>query len=496
MGNRAQTVAATRDGKPQSAHDLAAPHLGLYQRVGSQPAGRRNVRLELLGDVRQCVADGIGHGIDGRHESLCGVGLLAHLHTISGQPGGPPEAARRGAAGSWVRRRYGHIMVFADPRLPDASAWTIDPTLAYLNHGGFGAAPAVVLEAQREWRTAMERNPAGFLVRELPDLLQAARSRVAAFLGADPEGVVFVDNATTGAQTVIAQVRLASGDEVLTTDHCYPAVLSQLERAVAAAGAHLRIAPVPLPAESSASVAAAVLSGLTARTRLVVVDHVASCSGLVFPVEQIVAHCRRQGVPVLIDGAHAAGMLPVELARLGPDFWVGNMHKWICAPKASAVLYAGPQWRAALRPLVASHGVALGYQPAFDWTGTRDPSAILAVPAALDFFDRAGWPDVRRHNNGLARRGAELVARRIGTSYPHTEGLAAAMRLVALPAPLTEPEARALETRLLAEHGVVVPVTSHGGWRWLRLSAQLYNTLADYERLANALVRVRPLTSA
>jgi isopenicillin-N epimerase len=384
-------------------------------------------------------------------------------------------------------------MVFAGPRLPDASAWAIDPDLAYLNHGGFGATPVAVLQVQREWRTAMERNPVGFLGRELPELLESVRGRVAAFLGADPEGVVFVDNATTGTQTVVSQVRLAAGDEVLTTDHCYPAALAQLHRAVAAAGAHLRIAPVRLPAESSASVADAVLSGLSARTRLVVVDHVASCSGLVFPVEQIVVQCRGQGVPVLIDGAHAPGMLPVDLAKLDADFWVGNMHKWVCAPKASAVLYAGPQWRKELRPLVASHGLTLGYQPAFDWTGTRDPTAILAVPAALEFFDRAGWPGVREHNNDLARNGADLVASRIGTSYPHVDGLAAAMRLVPLPAPLTEPDARALETRLLAEHGVVVPVTSHGGWRWLRLSAQLYNTLEDYDRLADALTSARPL---
>jgi isopenicillin-N epimerase len=485
MGNRAQTVTAAGDGQAQSAHELAAPHLGLNQRVGSQPAHRLDVRLELLGDVRQCVADSISHGAQGRQDSLRGVGLLAHVHTISGQPG---ARQWRQVTGAPAGRRYGHLMVFADLRLPDASAWAIDPDLAYLNHGGFGATPVAVLQAQRDWRTAMERNPVGFLVRELPDQLESVRSRVAAFLGADPDGVVFVDNATTGTQTVISQILLAGGDEVLTTDHCYPAALAQLRRAVAAAGAHLRIAPVPLPAQSSASVADAVLSGLSVRTRLVVIDHVASCSGLVFPVEQIVAQCHGQGVPVLVDGAHAPGMLPVDLASLGADFWVGNMHKWVCAPKASAVLHAAPQWRDELRPLVASHGLALGYQPAFDWTGTRDPTAILAVPAALDFFNQAGWPGVRQRNNDLARRGADLVARRVGTSYPHVDGLAAAMRLVPLPAPLTEAEARALEARLLDEHGVVVPVTSHGGWRWLRLSAQLYNTLEDYERLADALI--------
>jgi isopenicillin-N epimerase len=172
---------------------------------------------------------------------------------------------------------------------------------------------------------------------------------------------------------------------------------------------------------------------------------------------------------------------------------VGNLHKWVCAPKASAVLYAAPHRRAELRPLVASHGVFDGYQPAFDWTGTRDPSALLAVPAALDFFGGIGWPAVRAHNNDLARRGAELVATRLRTGpSPVGPGLAAARRLVPLPAELDEPGARALEHQLLDGHGVVAPVTCLDGWRWVRVSAQLYNTLADYERLADALTVFLP----
>ena len=374
--------------------------------------------------------------------------------------------------------------------LPDASAWTLDPGLAYLNHGGFGAAPSRVLAEQQAWRAAMERNPMGFLTRELPDLLDAVRANVAAFLGADADGLVFTDNATTGMQTVIAQAGLGPGDEVLVTDHCYPAVLAQLRRAIGMTGAELRLAEVPLPAGSRAAVADAVLARLSGRTRLVVVDHVASCSGLVFPVEEIAAECRRLGVPVLVDGAHAAGMLPVDLGRLGADFWIGNLHKWVCAPKASAALHAAPAWRDSLRPLVASHGLSGGYRPSFDWTGTRDPSAILAVPAALAFFGAAGWQAVREHNNDLARRGAELVAARVGTDYPDGDGLAAAMRLVRLPRPVEEADARELERRLLEDHRVVVPVTYHGGWQWIRLSAQLYNSPADYERLADALAQL------
>src|SRR6185437_1269925 len=218
--------------------------------------------------------------------------------------------------------------------LPDASAWALDPDLAHLNHGGFGASPIRVLAEQQAWRAAMERNPTGFLTRELPGLIDAVREQVAGFLGADADGLVFTDNATTGTQTVITQAKLAPGDEVLTTDHCYPAVLAQLRRAVEAAGAVLRIAPVPIPASSGAAVGEAVLSALSSRTRLVVIDHIASCSGLVFAVEEIAAQCRRLGVTVLVDGAHAAGMLPVDLGRLNVDVWVGNLHKWVCAPKS------------------------------------------------------------------------------------------------------------------------------------------------------------------
>jgi isopenicillin-N epimerase len=363
----------------------------------------------------------------------------------------------------------------------------MDPAVAYLNHGSFGATPRCVLAEQQALRDALERNPVEFLVDVLPELLGGVRAKVAAFLNADEDGLVFVDNATTGMQTVIAQARLAPGDEVLATDHCYPAVLAQLRHATDTTGGLLRIAPVPLPPGGRATVAEAVVSRLSPRTRLLVIDHVASCSGLVFPVEEIVAECRRRGVPVLVDGAHATGMLPVDLDRLGADFWVGNLHKWVCAPKASAVLHVAPQWRETLRPLVASHGISDGLQPSFDWTGTRDPTALLAVPEALDFFGRVGWQAVREHNNDLARRGAELVARSIGTSPPETDELAAAMRLVPLPEALTEAGARALERHLLADHRVVVPVMNHGGWRWLRLSAQLYNTMSDYERLAEAL---------
>jgi isopenicillin-N epimerase len=372
--------------------------------------------------------------------------------------------------------------------LPDASAWTLDRDLAYLNHGGFGGAPIAVQQAQQGWRDALERNPTGFLVRQLPDLIEDVRAKLAAFLGADPAGLVFTDNATTGMQTVIAQLKLAAGDEVVTTDHAYVPVLAQLRKVAATTGAKIRIAHVPMTAAGPSDVTDAIMAETSGSTKYVVVDHVASCSGMVFPVDQIVAQCRPRGIGVVIDGAHATGQLPVDLDGLGADFWVGNLHKWLCAPKASAVLYAAPKWRDGLRPLVASHRYDDGFQASFDWTGTYDPSSLLAASAALAFFEPVGWPAVWEHNNDLARRGAELVAGRIGTAVPGAEGLTGAMRLIQLPQALGEFDAREIERGLADEYKVVVPLTYLGGWQWVRVSAQLYNTIDDYERLAAALV--------
>jgi isopenicillin-N epimerase len=209
----------------------------------------------------------------------------------------------------------------------------------------------------------------------------------------------------------------------------------------------------------------------------------------VFPVAEIAAACRPAGVPVLVDGAHAAGMLPVNLDRLGADFWVGDLHEWVCAPKASAVLYAAPRWRATLRPPGGLARVLRTDQVCVRVDRHPRPDSPARRPGRTPLFDQLGWRAVREHNNTLARDGAELIAKRLGTPAPTGgyPGLAAAMRVVPLRESLDDAGARELERRLQAGHGVVVPVTGHGGKRWLRLSAQLYNTLADYERLAAAL---------
>ncbi|MFL6139912.1 MAG: aminotransferase class V-fold PLP-dependent enzyme [Frankiaceae bacterium] len=365
--------------------------------------------------------------------------------------------------------------------------WRLDPGVAQLNHGGFGATPVGVLQEQQRWRDLMERNPTDFLVRRLPGLLEEARIELAGFLGADPAGLAFVTNATAGIATALAGLELEPGDEVLTTDHRYNAVRVQLDLLAARTGATVVEAEVALPVTGADDVAGAVTAAMTSRTRVLVLDHVTSPTGIVMPVELLAAHCRERGVLTVVDGAQALAMLPLRLDELGVDYWTGNLHKWLCAPKSGAVLWARPEHRDALRPLVASHSHHEGLLPAFDWTGTFDPSPLLSAPAAVELFAKLDWDDVRTHNRELARDGALLVAGALGTSLPVPDEMSGAMRAVPLGRTLDAAAAREVELRLLTGHGIEVPLMPSRAPAYVRVSAQVYNQLDDYRRLAGAL---------
>jgi isopenicillin-N epimerase len=367
--------------------------------------------------------------------------------------------------------------------------WLLDPDIAYLNHGAFGALPTVVGEAAAELRTMMERDPADLMMRRLPSMINDVRTQLAEFLRADEAGCVFVPNATAGTATVLAAVApsLEAGDEVLTTDHRYEAVKVQLGALAAAKGISPVFAHVPLSLTQREDVVAAITERITARTKLLVVDSIASSSGFVFPVEEIVTAAHERGVPVLIDAAHAPGQLDVDLSAIGADFWVGNLHKWICSPRAAAFLSIAPQWRDTVRPLVASHHFAGGLQPAFDWTGTFDPVTILAVPAALAFWSELGWDNVRKTQRATVDDGAARVAMALGTTAPTADEFRAAMRVIELPTILAPERARQVEATLSAEHQVEISLMALHGRSWVRVCGQIYNTPSDYDRLAAAL---------
>ncbi len=366
--------------------------------------------------------------------------------------------------------------------------WALDPTIAFLNHGSFGATPQPVLDRQVSLRSELERNPVEFLSRRLPDLLADARGRVATFLNADPGGLAFVPNATAGVNTVLASLSLRPGDRLLTTDHVYGAVRNAMRHACDRSGASLVEVHVP-PTAPEDDVVERIAGAVDERAKLVIVDHVTSPTALVLPVQAVVAACRAHGVPVLVDAAHAPGMLPMDVAGLGADYWTGNLHKWVCAPKGSAVLWVAPEHRDRLHPLPISHGYGGGFIEEFDWTGTADPTPYLAAPAAVHLLDGLGWPRLRRHNHALALAGRDLVARALGTEPPVADERFGAMSVAELPARLagSEAEGLALQRWLYDEQRIEVALTTWAGRGFVRLSAHAYNAPEEYERLAAAL---------
>jgi isopenicillin-N epimerase len=366
-------------------------------------------------------------------------------------------------------------------------AWRLDPDFVTVNHGSFGATPECVLAEQADWRRRMEAQPTRFMGTVLPGALRDAAGRLAAFLGARGDDIAFVDNATSGCNAVLRSLSLQADDEILVLDHGYGAVRNTVRFVTERAGARMTEAAIPFPHVAADGLVSAVAAALTSRTRLVVIDHITSGSALVMPLDRIIALCHDAGVQVLVDGAHGPGHIDVDLAGLGADWYTGNCHKWLCAPKGCAFLWTSAARQPETHPTVISHGFGKGYLQEFDWTGTRDPSAFLSIGAALDFHVQLGGPALRQRNIELAAEAASLVARRLNTETLDTE-CAAAMRLVRLPLGAGTDWAP-VRGKLLAA-GTDAPVHAIGGALWLRLSAFAYNELEDYARLADIVARV------
>lgn len=386
-------------------------------------------------------------------------------------------------------------LLLADGR-PAARAWTLDPALRHLNHGSFGAVPLVAQERQQELRARMESAPVVWF-SELPRRLAAARTDLAAFLGADPGDLALVPNASAGASVVYAGLERRGGGEIVVTDHGYGAVTTGAERLARRWGGRVRTARVPLDAGEEQAYEA-VTAEVDEATELVVVDQITSATARRLPVERIGAETRRLGVPLLVDGAHAPGLIADPLSGSACDFWAGNLHKWGCAPRGTAALVARGPLRDGLYPLIDSWGAADPYPERFDQQGTLDATGPLAAPTALDFVDRAwGWPAARRYMDELAGYGARIVGAALagltGADASVDVGMPVpGMRLVRLPDGLGTGRlaADALRDRAPAELGVEAAFTSFGGVGYLRLSAHVYNTAEDYEYFAEKCVPV------
>jgi isopenicillin-N epimerase len=369
--------------------------------------------------------------------------------------------------------------------------WTLDPDFLTVNHGSFGATPRVVLAVQDEWRRRMEAQPGRFMSTVLPDALRAAAERLARFIGAEGKDLAFVENATVGSNAVLRSRRLQPDDEVLVLMHGYGAVRNTVRYVTELAGARMTEVAVPFPNPDADGMIAALEAAITSRTRLAVLDHITSPSALVLPIDRMVAACHARGVPVLVDGAHGPGQVELNVPTIGADWYVGNCHKWLCAPKGSAFLWAAPHQQQGLHPVTISHGYENGFLEEFDWTGTRDFSAFLSVPAAIDFHARLGGPALRARNAALAAEATALLARRLNTEIGATGLLAGAMGVVRLPVAdeVTVARAKALRGKLL-DAKTDAPLHAIAEGIWLRLSAHAYNELSDYERLAEIVARV------
>jgi isopenicillin-N epimerase len=380
--------------------------------------------------------------------------------------------------------------------------WTLDPAIAFLNHGSFGACPRPVLAEQDRLRACLEREPVQFLVHELEPLLDEARREVAAFVGADPDDLAFVRNATSGVSAVLLSLDLRPGDELLTTDQSYNACRNALDHAAARTGARVVTVRAPFPVSGPDEIEQAILDEVSPHTRLALLDHVTSPTGLILPIAALVERLGERGVDTLVDGAHAPGMLPLDVAAIGAAYYTGNFHKWVCAPKGAAMLHVRRDRQAGLHPAVVSHGYnsrrpRSRFLEEFDWTGTDDPTPWLCVPAALRFMGGllpGGWDEVRARNRDLALAARRLLCDALAASPPAPDEMIGSLASVPLPDGAAGPVSSAvpvdpLQAALYERHRIEVPVAP---WpappgRVIRISAQLYNDIGQYERLAAAL---------
>jgi len=366
--------------------------------------------------------------------------------------------------------------------------WLLDPECIFLNHGSYGATPRSVLAEQDRWRERMERHPTNFMSIELPAALREAAACLASFVNCNAKDLVFIENATVGCNAVLNSLGLISGDEILVTDHGYAAVRNAAEHVAMKTGARVVEAKVPFPIGSAKIIFDAVASHLGPRTRIVILDHVTSPTAMIFPIRELSALCQSAGAYVLIDGAHGPGMLSLDIPSIGADWYVGNCHKWLMAPKGSAFLWTDFKRQPKTHPLSISHGYAQGYTAEFDWIGTRDPSAWLCAPAAIDFCARIGGAALRERNMQLARQSAAELAHYWHTEPGSPDELTGAMATVRLPlgGSATIERSRELREWLFETRRIEVAIILFAGSLWARISAQAYNEPADYQQLAEA----------
>ena len=381
-----------------------------------------------------------------------------------------------------------------------AQQFLLDPDVVFLNHGSFGACPRPVFEDYQRWQLKLERQPVEFLSsqRELGNNLRTVREAMAAEFGTSTENIAAVTNATSGLNIVAQSIPLNEGDEILTTDHEYSALEKTWKFVCRRTGAKIVEVEVPLPLTSAKQFYDAIVAGMTDRTKVLFLSHITSPTALLFPIEGVIVEARKRGIISVIDGAHTPGHIPLNLDAIGADFYSGNCHKWLMSPKGSAFVHARPEMQAMLDPLVISHGWTVdnkepgvrgpfGNSPFVDeveMQGTRDPSAWLAVPAAINFRRQNDWWSVAADCRRLAQETAGRLRALTGLE-PLSSPEFSAPQMVSMPIPECDPVA--VHDLLVSRYKIEIPVLAWRGHHIVRLSCQGYNRRDQMDLLIDAL---------
>jgi isopenicillin-N epimerase len=367
----------------------------------------------------------------------------------------------------------------------------LDPDVVFLNHGSFGATPRSVFEKYQAFQLELEREPVEFLGRRFNDLMRAAREPLAAYLNAAPDEIVYVPNATTGLNVVARSLDLKPGDEILSTNHEYGALDRTWRFLCGKTGATYINHTLPDPLESREQVVESLWSRVTDRTRVIFLSHITSPTALLFPVEEICARARSAGILTMIDGAHAPGQIPLDLKLIDADFYSGNCHKWMCAPKGSAFLYARKDKQSLVEPLIVSWGYESEmpsdskFIDQHEWLGTRDYAPYLATPAAIEFMAQYDWSSVQHDCRLLAREAQRRITDFSGGDPLTTKAYPNDLQMLTAPLPPCDPVVT--QRRLFAEHHIEIPFIAWGNRQWIRVSIQAYNSPDDVDRLIGAL---------
>ena len=383
--------------------------------------------------------------------------------------------------------------------------WGLNRENVFLNHGSFGATPVAVLEEQNRVRRIMESDPVHFVERLSNEMWQNSVSNLSKFLNADPAGMLFVENATTGVNTILRSLNLSEGDEIIVPDHAYQACRNAIDHVTSKSGARTIVVRIPFIVNKDSDIIDPILSAISEKTALAMIDTVSSPTGIRMPFEKLVEEIQKRGVDVLVDAAHGPGIVPLDLSKLNAAYITGNCHKWVCTPKGSAFLHIREDKRGGVKPLVIGHGYSSElplnekFRMEFDWTGTRDPSPWLCIPYAIGHLGslvQGGWPEIMRRNHEMVIYGRDLLCEALGTSPPTPNYMVSSMSSIELPwdedVVSVPPGGDPLHNLLFDNYKIQVPVIPwpNHNRKYIRISAQLYNSKEEYEYLSNSLTSI------